>query len=78
MADNVKTKARLEAIRGASDAELQVSIDASRKAIYQFRKDRLSKPQENVKVIRNSRKDIARIMTIRRQRELAAAHEGTK
>ena len=46
------------------------------KSIYQFRKDRLSKPQENVKVVKNSRKEIARALTIKRERELAQGEEG--
>ena len=67
-----KIKARREELRGMADADLQTAVDNAHKSIYQFHKDRLSKPQENVKVVRTSRKEIARILTLRRERELAA------
>jgi ribosomal protein L29 len=70
MADGKKTRDRLEELRAANNDELVAAEAAARKRIYQFRKDRLSKPQENVKVVKNSRKEIARILTIQRQREL--------
>ena len=72
MADNKKIRVRLNELRGMADAALGAAIAAAQKNVYQFHKDRLSKPQENVKVIRNSRKEIARALTIRRERELAA------
>jgi ribosomal protein L29 len=67
-----KIKARLGELRGMNQADLTSTADAARRAIYQFRKDRLSKPQSDVKVVRNSRKEIARILTIQRQRQIAA------
>jgi len=70
MADVKKTRDRLQELRAAGETELDAAVVAARKRIYQFRKDRLSKPQENVKVVKNSRKEIARILTIKRQREL--------
>ena len=70
MADVKKTRDRLQELRAAGEADLDAAVAAARKRIYQFRKDRLSKPQENVKVVKNSRKEIARILTIKRQREL--------
>ena len=66
-----KIKARLGELRGMDAAALSIAEAAARKNIYQFRKDRLSKPQQDVKVVRNNRKEIARILTLRRQRELA-------
>ncbi len=71
MAENAKTKQRREALRGMSEADLAATVAVAHKSIYQFRKDRLSKPQDNVKVVRNSRKEIARALTILRERELA-------
>ena len=72
MADKTTIKARREQLRAASNEELDATVAAARKAVYQFRKDRLSKPVENVKVVRNARKDVARALTIKRERELAA------
>jgi len=71
MAEDKKTRERLVDLRAAGDADLDAVVFAARKRIYQFRKDRLSKPQENVKVVKNSRKEIARVLTIKRERELA-------
>lgn len=67
-----KTKARLNELRGMAEADLTTAADAARRAIYQYRKDRLSKPQTDVKIIKNSRKEIARVLTIQRQRQIAA------
>jgi ribosomal protein L29 len=71
MADVKKTRSRLEELRAATNEELTATEAAARKRIYQFRKDRLSKPQENVKVVKNNRKEIARVLTIKRERELS-------
>lgn len=76
MADNVKIKGRREALRGMSEADLVTVVADAHKKIYGFRKDRLSKPQENVKVIRTARKEIARVLTIKRERELAGDNKG--
>jgi ribosomal protein L29 len=70
MADERRTRSRLEELRGFTNEELTETVAAARKRIYQFQKDRLSKPQENVKVVKNNRKEIARALTIQRQREL--------
>ncbi len=75
MADK-KLRARLTELRGLSEADLNGVVLSAHKSIYQFRKDRLSKPQENVKVVKNNRKEIARVLTIKRQRELAEVKEG--
>jgi ribosomal protein L29 len=74
MADK-KIKARLGELRNMADADLDTAVANAHKSIYQFRKDRLSKPQENVKIVKNSRKEIARALTIKRERELALAGE---
>lgn len=71
MADK-KLRDRLNEMRQSDDAALNQARTDAQKSIYQFRKDRLSKPQENVKVVKNARKEIARILTVKRERELAA------
>lgn len=75
MADK-KLRARLTELLSLSDADLNGVVASAYRNIYLFRKDRLSKPQENVKIVKNNRKEIARVMTIKRQRELAGAKEG--
>ena len=71
-----KTKSRREALRGMSDADLNAIVADAHKSIYEFRKDRLSKPQENVKVVHNARKEIARILTIKREKQLSLESKG--
>ena len=71
-----KTKSRRAALRGMSDADLNTVIADAHKSIYQFRKDRLSKPVENVKVVKNARKEIARILTIKREKQLGLNNKG--
>jgi ribosomal protein L29 len=67
-----KIKTRLGELRGMNEADLKATEAAARRAIYQFRKDRLGKPQTDVKIVKNSRKEIARVLTIQRQRQIAA------
>ena len=71
-----KTKHRRAALRGMSDADLNTAVADAHKSIYGFRKDRLSKPVENVKVVKNARKEIARILTIKREKQLGIEHKG--
>ena len=71
-----KTKSRRATLRGMSDADLNTIIADAHKSIYGFRKDRLSKPVENVKVVKNARKEIARILTIKREKQLGIEHKG--
>ncbi len=71
-----KITKRREALRGMDEAALTAAVAEAHKSIYLFRKDRLSKPQENVKVVRNARKEVARILTIKRERELSAENKG--
>ncbi len=71
-----KTKDRREELRGMAEADMNAVIADAHKSIYQFRKDRLSKPQENVKVVKAARKEIARILTFKRQRELSGETQG--
>ena len=71
-----KIKDRREALRGMGEADLNAAVAEAHKSIYMFRKDRLSKPQENVKVVHNARKEIARILTIKREKQLASESKG--
>lgn len=69
MADK-KLRARLAELRGLNETDLNGVVTTAYKNIYHFRKDRLSKPQENVKIVKNNRKEIARVLTIKKQREM--------
>lgn len=68
-----KIKARREELRHMSEVDLTAAIEAARRGIYTIKRQRISKPVENIKAIRTRRKEIARILTIQRQREIAIA-----
>jgi len=72
MADSKKTKQRLIDLRATETPAFGAVIRDAEKRIYQFHKDKVSKPQQDVKVVRTARKEIARVLTIKRERELAA------
>ena len=72
MADK-KVSTRLQELRAMNDGELNAVLEGARRGIYQIRRERLSKPQEDVKATRNNKKEIARVLTIKRSKELAGA-----
>lgn len=59
--------------REMADQELQKEIEERQKDLVQFRLQMTTGVVENVRAARNARRDIARIKTVQRQRELAAA-----
>ncbi len=67
-----KLKARRKELLALSNELLDAEMEAARRDIYTVMRTRISKPVENVKTIRTARKNIARILTIKRQREIAA------
>jgi len=72
MAEKKKGK-RLEELRAMNVDELNTALEGARRSIYQIRRERLSKPQQNVKASKAHRKEIARILTLQRERELQQA-----
>ncbi|HEY3329661.1 MAG TPA: hypothetical protein VGK19_06540 [Capsulimonadaceae bacterium] len=67
-----KKKADLiKEMRKLDDAGLNAVVDNARKAIYEIRRARLSAPETNVRATRTEKKQIARALTIKRQREIA-------
>ena len=71
MAAKKKTD-RLKELRAMDLAALSAVVDEARKSIYQIRRARLSQPEANVRATRAHRKEIARVLTLKRQREIAA------
>jgi len=58
-----------------SDEELVEETERLRRELYGLRCQALTEKLENPREIRNLRRDIARVLTERRTRELAATHE---
>ncbi len=65
-----------EQIRNASDAELQELLMTFKQELFNLRLQEVTNQLGNPKRIRFVRKAIARILTVQRERELAAAPKG--
>lgn len=69
------TKKFLE-LQGHSDEDLRVELASAAREYQQLRFDHYTKGVQSVSRIRELRRDIARIKTENRRRELAALNEG--
>ena len=70
MAEIKLTQIRAQ-MRDMSDAELHNEIAAQRAALYDYRRRNAMKQLDNTMAIRNARRQIARSLTLLRERELA-------
>jgi ribosomal protein L29 len=77
MAHKTITERRRE-LTVMNSLELENALAEAHKALYNIRRERLSKPADDVKATRAHRKEIARILTIQRQREIAAQAKSGK
>lgn len=62
-------------LRDRTDGELRELLEERRQAVFHFRLQNATGAVENVRGSRNARRDVARILTILRERELAAGKE---
>lgn len=60
-------------LRQSSTAELRRMVEEERKNLFMSRRDSATRQLENPRKIRQIRKNIARILTILRERELESA-----
>lgn len=67
----LKQKEIREQLRNMSDDELRTEIAAQREALYNFRRKHAMKQVENTAAIRDARRQIARSLTLLREREIA-------
>jgi len=65
----------LQEMREKSDEELRRDIAAQRAKLYDYRRRNAMKQLDNTAAIRTARKQIARALTLLRERELAAGKE---
>jgi large subunit ribosomal protein L29 len=68
----LKQKEIREQLREMNDDELRHEISAQRANLYDFRRKHAMKQIENTAAIRDARKQIARALTLLRERALAA------
>jgi len=64
-----------EQLRQMSDAQLHEEVAAHRAALYDFRRRNAMRQLENTASIRDARRQIARALTILRERQLVAERE---
>jgi large subunit ribosomal protein L29 len=58
-------------VKESNEQELDHMLQEERKALFTLRHDAAAKQLENPRRIREARKNIARILTIKREREIA-------
>lgn len=67
----LKQKEIREQLRGMSDDELHTEVSAMRAKLYDYRRQHAMKQLDNTAAIRDARKQIARALTLLRERALA-------
>ncbi len=71
----MKIKKELAELRKLSDSELAKELKTVQESLYKLRFQKVVDEMVDTSVIRKARKKIARVKTIQRERELAAASE---
>lgn len=70
----MKRLEEIKSLRDKTELELEDELSRAHADLFKFRSDLALRSLANVKSIRASRKRIARIMTLARERELASSH----
>ena len=73
---HMKSTKHRDQLRQSSNAELERMLKEERKNLFMSRRDSATKQLEDSRKIRQTRKNIARILTILREREIASAEAG--
>ena len=63
---------KINEIRELSDDELQIEMDRLRRHLFDLRSQSVTEKLEDPTQITKTRRDVARILTVKRQRELAS------
>ncbi len=66
---------KIKEIKALSDDELAVELERLRRHVFDLRSQAVTEKLEDPAIITKARRDIARILTAQRQRELAATGE---
>lgn len=67
-----KRRTRLERLRNMTDQELAEELRRQRERLFNLRRENVTRQLENTAAIPETKKEIARILTLMRERELAA------
>lgn len=60
-------------LRNEGDEELDEKLNTLRKEIFELRSERLDSKTQKTHLINQKRKEVARLLTVKRERELARA-----
>jgi large subunit ribosomal protein L29 len=63
---------KINDIRNLSDDELQIELDRLHRHLFDLRSQSVTEKLEDPTQISKARRDVARILTVKRQRELAS------
>lgn len=66
------TRQKAENLRRLDDARLDEQINDAYRALFTLRFQHASRQLENYRELRNARRNIARLRTVKRERQLAA------
>ena len=66
---------KAEEFREMQDSELDAQLEEKRQELFRLKFRAATMELENPKLMQENRRDIARILTIRRERELAKAEQ---
>lgn len=66
---------KMSEIQQLNDDEIQIELGRLRRQMFDLRSQAVTEKLENPTMITKARRDIARILTVQRQRELATASE---
>jgi large subunit ribosomal protein L29 len=65
---------KIDEIRQLSDEELQLELDRLHRHVFDLRSQSVTEKLEDTSQVTKARRDIARVKTVVRERELAAAN----
>ena len=69
---------KVEEIRHFSDEEIQTELDRLHRHLFDLRAQAVTEKLEAPSMLAKAKRDIARVLTVRRQRQLAGAKTGNE
>lgn len=66
---------KAQELRGQSDEELSTKLEQLRKEILQLRSQKLDSKTQKTHLIGQKRKEVARILTVKREKELRGSND---
>ncbi len=69
---------KISEIRELSDEELRSELDRLRQRLFDLRSQAVTEKLEDASILTGAKRDIARILTVMREREQAAAQDQNK